>query len=132
MPRSSIFPVASLSSICFRCLELFQIAPAVPLGPGEKTTSTGGQLQRVAIARALVTRPAVILADEPTGNLDSERSHEIMELLVRLNNDEGITVILVTHEDEMAQYARRCVRFLDGRIQSDDAVGAENECSGIC
>mgnify|MGYP001818073165 CR=1 FL=1 len=93
---------------------------------------SGGQLQRVAIARALVTRPAVILADEPTGNLDSERSHEIMELLVRLNNDEGITVILVTHEDEMAQYARRCVRFLDGRIQSDDAVGAENECSGIC
>ena len=93
---------------------------------------SGGQLQRVAIARALVTRPAVILADEPTGNLDSERSHEIMELLVRLNNDEGITVILVTHEDEMAQYAGRCVRFLDGRIQSDNAVGAENECSGIC
>jgi putative ABC transport system ATP-binding protein len=86
----------------------------------------------VAIARALATQPAVILADEPTGNLDSERSHEIMELLLRLNNDEGITVILVTHEDEMAQYARRCVRFLDGRIQSDDAAGAKNECSGIC
>ena len=84
------------------------------------------------IVRSLANEPALILADEPTGNLDSERSHEIMELLLRLNNDEGITVILVTHEDEMAQYARRCVRFLDGRIQSDDAAGAKNECSGIC
>jgi putative ABC transport system ATP-binding protein len=93
---------------------------------------SGGQQQRVAIARALVTEPAVILADEPTGNLDSERSHEIMELLVKLNDQQGITVILVTHESEMSRYAKRCVRFLDGRIQSDDAVGVESGCSGIC
>lgn len=83
---------------------------------------SGGQQQRVAIARALATRPAVILADEPTGNLDSERSREIMELLTRLNNEEGITVILVTHEEEMAQYAKRCIRFRDGRIHADEAV----------
>jgi putative ABC transport system ATP-binding protein len=93
---------------------------------------SGGQQQRVAIARALATEPAVILADEPTGNLDSERSHEIMELLVRLNTEKGITVILVTHEEEMAQYAKRCIRFLDGRIQSDDTVGVGRECSGTC
>ena len=93
---------------------------------------SGGQQQRVAIARALATQPAVILADEPTGNLDSERSHEIMELLLRLNNDEGITVILVTHEEEMAQYAKRCVRFLDGRIRSDDALRVESRCFGTC
>ncbi|MGF1580718.1 MAG: ABC transporter ATP-binding protein [Gemmataceae bacterium] len=87
---------------------------------------SGGQQQRVAIARALVTQPAVMLADEPTGNLDSERSHEIMELLVKLNNEQGITVIMVTHELEMARYAKRCVSFLDGRIQSDDVVGVES------
>jgi putative ABC transport system ATP-binding protein len=93
---------------------------------------SGGQQQRVAIARALVTEPAVILADEPTGNLDSERSHEIMELLVQLNQERGITVILVTHESEMARYAKRCVNFLDGRIQSDDIVGVESGCYGTC
>jgi putative ABC transport system ATP-binding protein len=93
---------------------------------------SGGQQQRVAIARALATEPAVILADEPTGNLDSERSHEVMELLVRLNTEKGITVILVTHEEEMAQYAKRCIRFLDGFIQSDNAVGVERECFGTC
>ncbi len=91
---------------------------------------SGGQQQRVAIARALVTQPAVILADEPTGNLDSARSKEIMELLVNLNEEEGITVILVTHEPEMAGYARRCLTFLDGRIQSDEKVGAGSECFG--
>lgn len=93
---------------------------------------SGGQQQRVAIARALATQPAVILADEPTGNLDSERSHEIMDLLVQLNQQNGITVILITHEEEMAQHAKRCVRFLDGRIQSDQAIGAEQACFGIC
>jgi putative ABC transport system ATP-binding protein len=80
---------------------------------------SGGQLQRVAIARAIVTQPLVLLADEPTGNLDSKRGHEIMELLVALNRDQGITVILVTHEPDMAEYANRVVRFIDGRIGSD-------------
>ena len=80
---------------------------------------SGGQQQRVAIARALVTKPTVLLADEPTGNLDTQRGHEIMELLAALNRERGITVLMVTHEPEMAAYARRVVRFLDGRVASD-------------
>ena len=80
---------------------------------------SGGQQQRVAIARAMVTGPAVLLADEPTGNLDMARSHEIMQLISALNSEQGITVVMVTHESDMAAYARRIVHFLDGRIQSD-------------
>ncbi len=80
---------------------------------------SGGQQQRVAIARALVTRPTVLLADEPTGNLDTQRSREIMELLAALNRERGITVLMVTHEPDMAAYARRIVRFVDGRVDSD-------------
>ena len=80
---------------------------------------SGGQQQRVAIARAIVTQPAVLLADEPTGNLDTQRSREIMELLWRLNADQGITVLMVTHEPDMAEYARRIVRFVDGLVESD-------------
>ena len=80
---------------------------------------SGGQQQRVAIARALVTQPAVLLADEPTGNLDSQRSREIMELLVALNRERGITIVMVTHESDMAAFARRVVRFVDGRVDSD-------------
>ena len=85
--------------------------------PGELS---GGQQQRVAIARAIVTEPAVLLADEPTGNLDTQRSREIMELLAALNTDHGITVLMVTHEPDMAAYARRMVRFVDGRIERDE------------
>ncbi|MGD8998772.1 MAG: ABC transporter ATP-binding protein [Granulosicoccaceae bacterium] len=77
---------------------------------------SGGQQQRVAIARAIVTEPAVLLADEPTGNLDTARSLEIMELLKRFNEEQGISIIMVTHEAEMAAYARRVVHFLDGLI----------------
>ena len=76
----------------------------------------GGQQQRVAIARALVTDPDVLLADEPTGNLDSERSIEIMELLSELNSKAGLTVLLVTHEPDMAAYARKIVHFKDGLV----------------
>ncbi len=79
---------------------------------------SGGQQQRVAIARAIVTNPQILLADEPTGNLDSVRSREIMELLVDLNQRHGITIVMVTHEMEMAGYANRCIHFLDGRIES--------------
>jgi putative ABC transport system ATP-binding protein len=85
---------------------------------------SGGQQQRVAIARAIVTQPTVLLADEPTGNLDTQRSREIMDLLARLNRERGITVLMVTHEAEMAAFARRIVRFLDGRIASDHLNGA--------
>ncbi len=80
---------------------------------------SGGQQQRVAIARALAGRPGVILADEPTGNLDTTRSREIMDLLTELNRDDGITIVMVTHEEDMAEYARRHVNFLDGRIAED-------------
>ncbi len=83
---------------------------------------SGGQQQRVAIARALAGGPAVILADEPTGNLDSARGHEIMRLLQVLNRDEGLTVVMVTHEDDIAAYARRLMVFTDGHLTRDDPV----------
>ena len=82
---------------------------------------SGGQQQRVAIARAFVTQPAVLLADEPTGNLDTQRSREIMDLLRGLNRNQGITVLMVTHEADMAAYADRLVHFIDGRIDRDCA-----------
>jgi putative ABC transport system ATP-binding protein len=83
---------------------------------------SGGQQQRVAIARALVNRAPLILADEPTGNLDTRSSVEIMELFVKLNRDERITIVLVTHEQDIAAFSRRIVRFRDGSIVSDETV----------
>lgn len=88
--------------------------------PGELS---GGQQQRVAIARAIVTEPAVLFADEPTGNLDTARSREIMDLLAGLNRDRRITIVMVTHERDMAAYAKRTVRFLDGLVESDEQNG---------
>jgi len=84
---------------------------------------SGGQQQRVAIARAIVTRPAVLLADEPTGNLDSRTSQEIMNLITGFNREQGITVLMVTHEPDIAAHAKRVVRFVDGRVASDRANG---------
>jgi putative ABC transport system ATP-binding protein len=81
---------------------------------------SGGQQQRVAIARALVNKAPLILADEPTGNLDTKTSIEIMELLVRLNRESHITIVLVTHEPDIAAYSQRIIRFLDGRVVSDE------------
>ena len=88
--------------------------------PGELS---GGQMQRVAIARAMVTRPTVLLADEPTGNLDTARSLEIMTLLCDLNRQQEITIVMVTHELEMASYAKRIVHFVDGRVSRDFPTG---------
>jgi putative ABC transport system ATP-binding protein len=88
--------------------------------PGELS---GGEQQRVAIARAIVTDPKVLLADEPTGNLDSARSREIMEMLAAFNREYGITIVLVTHDADMAAYAKRIIRFLDGIIDNEEENG---------
>jgi putative ABC transport system ATP-binding protein len=85
---------------------------------------SGGQQQRVAIARALVTNPSILLADEPTGNLDSRTSIEVMDIFQRLNRDRGITVLLITHEQDIAEYAQRVIGFRDGRIVLDRPVPA--------
>lgn len=90
--------------------------------PGELS---GGQQQRVAIARAIVTRPALLLADEPTGNLDTARGHEVMELLTGFNRELGITIVMVTHEEEIAAYAKRTLRFVDGLV-SDELINGGN------
>jgi len=90
---------------------------------------SGGQQQRVAIARSLVNRPALILADEPTGNLDSRTSIEVMEIFQRLNREQGITLVLVTHEPDIAEYASRVVVFKDGRIKKDYQVEHQRDAS---
>jgi len=100
------------------------------VGLGKFSTSlpsriSGGQQQRVAIARALINHPRLVLADEPTGNLDTRTSQEIMSLFTALNRDEGITVVLVTHEADIATYANRLVRFVDGHLAHDGAVDHE-------
>ena len=105
--------------LAMEALERVGLAGRAGHSPAELS---GGQQQRVAIARAIVTSPAVLLADEPTGNLDTKTSDEIMTLLVDLNRSRGITVLMVTHELEMARYASRVVEFLDGRIASDSAI----------
>jgi putative ABC transport system ATP-binding protein len=83
---------------------------------------SGGQQQRVAIARALINEPSILLADEPTGNLDTRTSIEVMGIFQRLNKERGITVILITHENDIAEYGSRVIRFRDGRVVADAAV----------
>jgi len=81
---------------------------------------SGGEMQRTALARAIITRPQLVLADEPTGNLDSENGHQVMQLLAELNRETGVTIILATHASESAEYARRIIRMRDGVIDSDN------------
>jgi putative ABC transport system ATP-binding protein len=109
-------PVAERHAAARAALQRVGLAERAGHTPAELS---GGQQQRVAIARAIVTNPLLLLADEPTGNLDSQRSHEIMELLVALNREQGITVVMVTHEPDMAAYASRIVHFVDGRVDRD-------------
>ena len=90
---------------------------------------SGGQQQRVAIARALVNNPPLLLADEPTGNLDTRTSVEVMEIFQRLNTGHGLTILLVTHEHDIAEYATRLVAFRDGRIRVDRPVSARRTAS---
>ena len=93
------------------------------LGPRLPQQLSGGQLQRVAIARALVHRPALLLADEPTGNLDSQSGRDVMQLLEQLNRQHGITLLVVTHDAQLGAHARRQLRMADGRLISDSAGG---------
>lgn len=102
-----------------RALESVGLSARAKHAPSELS---GGQQQRVAIARALVTEPALLLADEPTGNLDSATKREIMQLLLQLNRDRGITIAMVTHEPDMAEYAERIIVFRDGRVQHAEAA----------
>ncbi len=113
-------PAAARHAAARAALEQVGLAGWEHHTPGELS---GGQQQRVAIARAIVTHPQVLLADEPTGNLDTRTGEEIMALIGTLNREQGITVLMVTHEPDMAAHARRVVRFVDGRVASDQRNG---------
>jgi putative ABC transport system ATP-binding protein len=105
-----------------RAMESLRIVGLADRAGHHPSQLSGGQQQRVAIARALVNRPAILLADEPTGNLDSRTSVEIMQILQTLNEEQGLTIVLVTHEPDIAQYAKRNVEFRDGKLRRDIQV----------
>jgi putative ABC transport system ATP-binding protein len=113
-------PARERRARALRALEEVGLADRADHTPAELS---GGQQQRVAIARAIATEPALLLADEPTGALDTTRSHEIMRLLVSLNERRGITIVMVTHEQDMAAYAARLVVFRDGRVAHEERRG---------
>ena len=107
-----------------RALELLNRTGLGKISAYQPNQLSGGQQQRVAISRALVNNPQLILADEPTGNLDTQTSREIMRIFQQLNQEQGITVVLVTHEDDIAAFTRRLVRLQDGRVVHDGRVTA--------
>jgi putative ABC transport system ATP-binding protein len=113
-------PDAERRRIALEKMELVGVAHLADHAPNQMS---GGQQQRVAIARSLVNSPALILADEPTGALDTKTSEDVMQLFTRLNEEHGITILLVTHEPDVAAYAKRVVTFRDGKIVSDVARG---------
>ena len=109
-------------------------ADGAAVGLGERLLNTpnqlsGGQQQRVAVARALVNDPELLLADEPTGNLDTRTGVEIMELLQRLNREKGITILLITHDHEIAEYSDRTITIRDGRVVQDGPVAQKRDAS---
>ena len=106
-----------------RAVELLEQVGLGKFADSQPNRLSGGQQQRVAIARALANRPRLILADEPTGNLDTATSDEIMTLFTQLNRDTGVTILLVTHENDIARYAKRLIRFKDGHVVHDGPVG---------
>ncbi len=105
-----------------RALELLEMMGLAPYADAMPNRLSGGQQQRVAIARALANHPQLILADEPTGNLDTQTSVEIMNLFTKLNRETGVTILLVTHENDIAGFANRLIRFKDGHVVHDGPV----------
>lgn len=120
-------PAAERKDRCLAALDRVGLAGRADHLPGELS---GGEQQRVALARALVTGPSLVLADEPTGNLDSETSHQVMSLLGEINDRLGVTVIQVTHDQIMAEYARRIIRLRDGKVVGDELLGGVDARSG--
>jgi len=114
-----------------RALEALEAVGLADRVHHKPTEMSGGQQQRVAIARALVTNPSIILADEPTGNLDSKASQEIMSIFLKLNEEKGITIIFVTHEPDIAAYTRRIVHIRDGTISSDERRETARKADGV-
>jgi ABC-type lipoprotein export system ATPase subunit len=110
-----------------RCVELLKRVGLAERLDHEPSQLSGGQQQRVAIARALVNRPPLLFADEPTGNLDSHTTEEILEMFQKLNREEGITIILVTHDSNVANHAQRVIRIRDGLIEGSDARSSPPE-----
>lgn len=117
-----LYAGASRSDSRLRAMELLRKTGLEKFAGHQPAQLSGGQQQRVAISRALINHPPLILADEPTGNLDTQTSHEIMTLFQQLNREQGITIVLITHEDDIAACARRLVRLKDGRIVHDAPV----------
>jgi putative ABC transport system ATP-binding protein len=120
-PKSAVRHAAALAA-----LDAVGLKPRADHHPNQLS---GGQQQRVAIARALINEPSILLADEPTGNLDTRTSVEVMDIFQRLNRERGLTIVLVTHEPDIAQYASRTIAFRDGRVLRDQRSAQPRDAS---